>query len=274
MQTGVFFVSTPIGNLNDISIRAKQVLEKVDCILCEDTRVSSKLLSHLGIKARLEIYNDHNAQTMVSKVITSIKDDRKTYALISDAGTPMISDPGYKLVNACIANEVGYTVIPGSCAAIAALTLSGLPSNRFLLAGFVNRRQFSELAHIDATLIFFESPQRLTRSLNDMVEYFNDRVVAVVREITKIHEESIRGSLVSLISHFTSEPPRGEFVIVVAPPDNANGDSRLAELSPLVDQLIDMVPIKLLSTILSKNAKISRSVAYRYLSNYVKDREK
>ncbi|MDR1332970.1 MAG: 16S rRNA (cytidine(1402)-2'-O)-methyltransferase [Holosporales bacterium] len=265
MQTYVNIISTPIGNLKDITLRAIETLQSVDVILCEDTRVSHKLLAHYGIQKQLMIYNDQTAKSAIPKIVRSIKTDGKRYGLISDAGTPLISDPGYRLVTACIENEIGYTVIPGASSVLSALILSGLPSDRFLFAGFADIKKFHQLTNVDASIVFFESPRRLLATLHQMEKQFPTREVAVVREITKIHEEVVRGSFSTVIEHFESHPPRGEFVILLSPPKQQSPQSELAELAPLIRELAGKISRKDLSEILSSYTKIGRSKVYRYL---------
>ena len=263
-----FFVSTPIGNLQDISIRAIEILKNVDIVLCEDTRISTRLFQKFDIKTPLMVYNDHNAVQTISKVIDLMLHQNKVFALISDAGTPLISDPGYKLVNACIKNNLSYTVIPGASAAISALILSGLPSNKFLFAGFVDITKFSDLAKVNATLIFYEAPNRILNTLCQMREIFKNRTIAVVKEITKIHETTIRGQFSDVIAYFTTNPAKGEFVILLSPPSISEID-KLNELNPLIAMLINKISKKDLSNILAKYSGISKNMLYNYLmENY------
>ncbi|MBL6625636.1 MAG: 16S rRNA (cytidine(1402)-2'-O)-methyltransferase [Alphaproteobacteria bacterium] len=217
-------VATPIGNLGDFSPRAAEVLAAADIIACEDTRVTKKLLRLTGtpISGKIVAYHDHNGKKMRPYLIERIsKGDH--VALVSDAGTPLISDPGYKLVAACRGLGLRVTTTPGPSAAIAALTISGLPSDRFLFAGFVptaqkaREKQFAELASLSATSIWFDTPSRLARSLSDMASVFGNRQACVAREITKLHEEALHGSLGELTADLQAKPPmKGEVVIVVA----------------------------------------------------------
>lgn len=268
MQLLVYIVSTPIGNLNDISNRAIETLQFVDYTLCEDTRVSIKLFQSLGIKSNLMVYNDHNALTIIPKVIDLAKSG-KTFALISDAGTPLVSDPGFKLINACIENNIPYTVIPGASAVISALVLSGLPSDRFMFVGFADPAKFQEVSKINSTLIFFESPNRIVKTLHIMKDSFKNRTVAVVREITKIHEETIRGNFDFVIRHFETNEPRGEFVILLSPPETSDSE-KITKLYPLIEELHDKIPTKELSRVLSKYSGVSKNVLYDTILNYLK----
>ena len=217
-------VATPIGNLGDFSPRAAKVLTAADIIACEDTRVTKKLLRLTGtsISGKIVAYHDHNGEKMRPYLIERISQGDHV-ALVSDAGTPLISDPGYKLVAACRDHGLCVTTTPGPSAAIAALTISGLPSDRFLFAGFVptaqkaREKQFAELASLSATSIWFDTPSRLARSLSDMASVFGNRQACVAREITKLHEEALHGSLGDLTADLQAKPPmKGEVVIVVA----------------------------------------------------------
>lgn len=217
-------VATPIGNLGDFSPRAAKVLAAADIIACEDTRVTKKLLRLTGtsISGKIVAYHDHNGEKMRPYLIERISQGDHV-ALVSDAGTPLISDPGYKLVAACRGLGLRVTTTPGPSAAIAALTISGLPSDRFLFAGFVptaqkaREKQFAELASLSATSIWFDTPSRLARSLSDMASVFGNRQACVAREITKLHEEALHGSLGDLTADLQAKPPmKGEVVIVVA----------------------------------------------------------
>ncbi|MDA8231165.1 MAG: 16S rRNA (cytidine(1402)-2'-O)-methyltransferase [Magnetospirillum sp.] len=221
---GLYLVATPIGNLGDITRRAEAVLRQADLIACEDTRVTGKLLTLLGLSGRLTPYHEHNADTAGPALVARIREGA-VVALVSDAGTPLVSDPGSRLVRACRAEGLRVTAVPGPSAVLTALQLSGLPADRFLFAGFLparaaQRRQTArELAGVPATLIFFESPNRLAESLADLAAVLGDREAAVARELTKLHEEVVRGDLVALAERYGAEgPPRGEVVVVVGPP--------------------------------------------------------
>lgn len=222
VEAGLYIIATPIGNMGDITERALNTLRQADAIACEDTRVSQKLLSRHGIKSKLIVYNDHSDDKS-RHYILELLEQGKVIALISDAGTPLISDPGYKLVREAQDKGLPVTSLPGPCSAIAAITLSGLPSNRFLFEGFLPPRSVARskallaLKAIPATLVFFEAPHRLQETLVDMQEVLGNREVAVIREITKLYEEVKRDTLANLIAYYT-EAPRGEIVIVVAPP--------------------------------------------------------
>ncbi len=237
LSPGLYIVGTPIGNLSDITKRAADVLARVDAIAAEDTRVARRLLSALGIGApRLIRYDDHAGDADRARLIEMLQHG-KTVALVSDAGMPLVADPGLKLVQATQAAGLKVTVVPGPSAAVAALALSGLPSDRFLFQGFLpakdgaRRRALSELAAIPATLVVFEAPQRLAATLEAMAEVLGERDAAVTREITKLFEEVKRGRLRDLAAAYAAaDPPKGEIVIVVGPPETTAdaGEAQLA----------------------------------------------
>ena len=217
-------VATPIGNLRDISLRALDVLASADLIVCEDTRVTRRLLSRYAITTKTLSYNDHNAPRVLPSLMERLNHG-ESLALVSDAGTPLISDPGYRLVEAAAAGDIAVFPIPGANAALAGLVASGLPTDAFFFAGFLpprqaaRRKRLAELATIPGSLVFYESPGRLAATLADLREVLGERHGAVAREITKLYEEVIRGSLVYLADHFgAQDAPRGEIVVVVSPP--------------------------------------------------------
>ena len=232
---GLYIIATPIGNLKDITLRALDVLAAMDLILCEDTRVSGKLLSHYGIRKPTLSYNDHNGEERRPSVMQALEQGQRV-ALISDAGTPLISDPGYKLVKEVQERGFYVTTLPGASSVMAALCLSGLPTDRFFFGGFLSpkqeacRKELQQLALVPATLVFFESARRLQDTLTLMHEVLGDRDVAVVREISKLFEESRRDTLSQLVRHYGEQgDPKGEVVIVVGPPLAANETSESIE---------------------------------------------
>ena len=214
----LFVIATPIGNLNDISPRALEALRSVDLIACEDTRHSSKLLNHFGIRKPLESYHDFNEEKKAQQLLSRIREGLNV-ALVSDAGTPAVSDPGYRLVRACRENGINVVAIPGPNAAMTALSASGIPSDEFLFVGFLpaksaaRREKLESLHGISATLIFYEAPHRIDETLQDMVEVLGDREACLARELTKIHEEYVFGKLSEIIPKVTR---LGEFVIIVS----------------------------------------------------------
>lgn len=231
LAPGLYIVATPIGNLADIGLRALCVLARADHICCEDTRHSLKLLSNYGIRARLSAYHEHNAPRVRPKILGWLGEG-KTVALISDAGTPLIADPGYRLVRA--AAEAGHTVhaVPGPCAAIAALSSSGMPTDQFFFAGFLpaketaRRKRLEEVAAIPATLIFYETAQRLSAALADFAKIMAGREVAIARELTKRFEETVRGALP--FDEPLLHEMKGEIVILVGPPQKHAGADETA----------------------------------------------
>lgn len=215
-------VSTPIGNLGDLSPRAREALAGADLVACEDTRHTGLLLSRLGVKARLVSYHEHNERARVPALLAALADG-KTVALVSDAGTPLVSDPGFVLVRAAVEQGAAVEAVPGPSALLAALVVSGLPPLPFTFAGFApqklgKRRTFlARLAALEHTVVFYESPHRLGASLADAAAAFGDRQAIVARELTKLHEEVRRGTLTELAAAFADEKPRGEIVVVVGP---------------------------------------------------------
>lgn len=235
---GLYVVATPIGNAADLSPRARAVLAAADVVACEDTRVTAKLLAIHGFSASLVAYHEYNARRMRPVLIKRLEEG-ETVALVSDAGTPLVSDPGYKLVREAISLGLPVTAVPGPSAPLAALVVSGLPSDRFLFAGFLpprptaRRQALADIASLKATLIFLEAKQRLAATLTDMAEVLGPRPAAVARELTKLFEEVRRGPLPELARHFAEAgPPRGEVTIVVGPPEETvdNEAGRQAEL--------------------------------------------
>jgi 16S rRNA (cytidine1402-2'-O)-methyltransferase len=223
-RPGLYLVATPIGNLSDISLRALEVLAGVDMIACEDTRVSRKLIEHYGITTPLTPYHEHNAEQARPKLLARLA-EHQSVALISDAGTPLISDPGYKLVREAQSAGFAVTAIPGASAILTALCVAGLPTDRFFFEGFLPSKQvarqkrIADIAAIPATLVFYESGSRLTATLADLAALLGTRQAAVCRELTKLHEEVRRAPLDTLAKEYAiGAELRGEFVIVVAPP--------------------------------------------------------
>lgn len=226
LSPGLHIVATPIGNLGDLSPRAGATLANADLILAEDTRVTAKLLQHIGAKVPMRRYDDHSSDEERERILTRLQNE--AVALVSDAGTPLISDPGYKLVRAARAAGAAVHTLPGPSAAIAALTLAGLPTDRFLFAGFLPAKAkartdtIAELKAIRATLLFYENGARLADGLSALASELGAREAAVVREISKLHEECVSGSLPELAERFSTIPaPKGEIVIVVGPPGEA-----------------------------------------------------
>ena len=222
MSAMLYLVPTPIGNLGDISVRCRETLENADFIAAEDTRVTLKLLNHLGIKKNLVSYYEHNKATQGSRIVERILAG-ETCALVSDAGSPAISDPGEDLVKQCAAAGIPVCAIPGPCAAITALSISGQATGRFCFEGFLSTAKKSRREHLDAlkkeqrTMIFYEAPHKLLTTLTDLREVFGgDRPISLCRELTKLHEEVVRTTLAEAVTRYTETPPKGEFVLIVA----------------------------------------------------------
>lgn len=235
LAPGLYLVATPIGNLSDISLRALSVLARTPLIAAEDTRHSKKLLSHFGIETPLTPYHEHNAERERPKLLARLRQGYAV-ALISDAGTPLVSDPGYKLVREALDEGLMVTSIPGPSAALAALTSAGLPTDTFLFAGFLppksgqRQARLTQLKDVPATLILFETPPRLAKALADMAEVLGARDAVIARELTKLHETVLRGTLETLAQQVANEPPKGEVVVVIAPPraeDTEISDDRI-----------------------------------------------
>ena len=217
----LYIISTPIGNLEDTSSRSKRILSEVDIIAAEDTRITGKLLKHYKIKNKLICYNDVNENTKYHYIL-ELLDNNNNVALVSDAGTPCISDPGYRIVNSAIKNNINVISVPGPCSAISALSISGLPSDKFFFEGFLPKKKgFNKridfLKKIDATIIIFESPKRIIKTLNKILDLMGDRVVSICKEITKMHETTFFGNISDVLSVLNKKDSiKGEFVIMIA----------------------------------------------------------
>lgn len=233
LQPGLYIVATPIGNLGDLSRRASAILCGVAAVACEDTRVTGKLMQHLGVKQKLIRYDDHASDATRDHLLAMAT--TQAVALVSDAGTPLVSDPGYKLVRAARERGIAVSSIPGPSAPIVALSLSGLPSDRFLFAGFLpskdkaRRAVLEELGAVQTTLVFFETAPRLLVSLAAINECLPGREIAVARELTKMFEECRSGSVDALAAHYTAHPPKGEIVLMIAPPGAIEPNAEEAE---------------------------------------------
>ncbi|MFH6603196.1 16S rRNA (cytidine(1402)-2'-O)-methyltransferase [Maribacter algicola] len=217
----LYLVPTPIGNLEDVTLRAMRILKEVDIILAEDTRTTGKLLQHFQIKTPMQSHHMHNEHKTVDGLVNRIKQG-ETIALVSDAGTPAISDPGFLMVRACVENDIEVDCLPGATAFVPALVNSGLPSDKFVFEGFLpikkgRQTRLKSLADETRTIVFYESPHKLLKTLANFVEYFGaDRQISVSRELTKMYEETIRGTVSEVLKYYTDKPPKGEIVIVVA----------------------------------------------------------
>lgn len=264
LAPGLYIVATPIGNLGDITLRAVDVLRSSAMVACEDTRVTGKLLKHLGIKARLQRLDDHASPEVRARLIELARSE--PVALVSDAGTPLISDPGYRLVREARAARVTVTTIPGPCAAIAGIAIAGLPSDRFLFAGFLpvkdkaRRETLEGLADVAATLVFYETAPRIERSLLAIAELWPEREVAVARELTKLHEECRAGTASHLAAHYAAHPAKGEIVLLIGPP--AQAEAPVADSDVLLRAALAEAGPGKAAGIVAKATGIDRSVLY------------
>lgn len=270
LKSGLYIVATPIGNLGDITLRALHTLQQSTLIACEDTRVSAKLLNAHGIRKPLLSYHDHNADHVRPKLIQKLKEG-ETVALISDAGTPLINDPGYKLVQACRAEGIYVTTLPGPSSVLSALILSGFPTDQFFFAGFVNKKSFASLSLCPSTLIFFESAKRLLSTLQEMASAFENRTVAVVREITKLFEETRQGTFAELIQIYTEQGlPKGEVVLVLSPPLVSAVDNT-QEMRTLLLQALETHSLKDACTLVAGSLGLPKKEVYQYALSLKKD---
>ncbi len=228
----LYLVATPIGNLEDISLRALRVLKEADLIACEDTRQTLKLLTHYGIRKPLESYHEHNEMTRAPELVIELEQGAQI-ALVSDAGTPVLSDPGHHLISLCLRHGIRVVPIPGASALVAALAASGMSTEEFIFLGFLparagERRQALHGLEDEArTLVFYEAPHRLVETLEDALEILGDRPAAVAREVTKIHEEFLRGRLEELLARLRKKPPRGEITLLIGPDEGKGAHAEM-----------------------------------------------
>jgi len=265
LPPGLYIVATPIGNLGDLTARAAETLCRVDRILAEDKRVTAKLLAHIGATAPMTAFHDHSDDALRDRILAELP--VKAIALVSDAGTPLISDPGYKLVRAARAAGAAVNTLPGPCAAIAALTLAGLPTDRFLFLGFLSAKAraraeaIAEVGSVRASLVLYESGPRLGDTLAALADQLGPREAAVIREISKLHEECATGSLADLSQRYANAPPKGEIVIVVAPP-LAQTEASDDEIDTALDQALALLSPSRAAAEVAILLNISRKRAY------------
>jgi len=264
---GLYIVSTPIGNLRDITLRALDILGGVEEVLAEDTRVASKLLSAYAIKARLSPYHDHNGAERRPVLLKRLEAGGRI-ALICDAGTPLVSDPGWKLVHEALEHGIRVYPVPGASALLAGLVASGLPSDRFLFAGFLppksgaRRTGIESLKQVPATLVFYESGPRLAEALADLAAVLGNRDAAVARELTKLFEETRRGSLAQLAAHYQAAgPPRGEIVLLVGPPKNAAATA--ADIDSALRVALNEMPTKAAASAVAEALGLAKREVYQ-----------
>jgi 16S rRNA (cytidine1402-2'-O)-methyltransferase len=266
MTAGLYIVATPIGNLGDLSPRAADILQAADVIACEDTRVTGKLVRRYGIDTPMVPYHDHSSPAARAGIITRLESG-KTVALVSDAGTPLISDPGYRLVRDAVDAGIYITAAPGPSSPMMALVLSGLPTDRFLFAGYLppkdkaRRDVLAEVAPLRATLVFLESPKRLAASVAAMADVLGDRSAAVAREMTKLHEEVRRGSLCDLAEIYANmAAPKGEAVVVIGPPDDTTNVP--VDLDAMLCEALDGMSVRDAAATVAVATGIARKEVY------------
>jgi 16S rRNA (cytidine1402-2'-O)-methyltransferase len=268
LAPGLYVTATPIGHARDVTLRALEALSACDLIAAEDTRVTAKLLAIYGIAKPMTAYNDHNGERERPRLLAKLREGKRI-VLVSDAGTPLVSDPGFKLVRAALADGIAVHALPGASAPLVALTLSGLPTDRFLFAGFLpskrgERRSTLEALKLNtATLIFFESAQRLSESLADMAEIFGDRPACVARELTKLHEEVRRGSLCEIAAQYAAQQNqalRGEITLVVG--GAAGGETDFTKLDRLIHAALEFMPVRAASDLLAEALDLPRRAVY------------
>lgn len=273
----LYLVATPIGNLEDISLRALRILKEVDQIACEDTRHTLKLLNHYDIHKPLVSYHEHNELTRSPELVLAMEQGSNV-ALVSDAGVPLVSDPGYRLVTLAIRHRIPVVPIPGACALLAALSASGLPSQEFLFVGFLparsgeRQRALERLRIEDRTLILYEAPHRVAETAVDALAILGDRPACLAREVTKLHEEFFRGKLSDLVGKLEAHPPKGEITFLIGPPDSAVSGASLntsQSLAARVDELVHQAKLdrKEALKLAAKERGIPKRDAYRQLLN-------
>lgn len=268
LPAGLYLVATPIGNLGDITIRALQTLAAADVIYCEDTRVSVRLLDRYGIRNALRTYHEHNAAKARPEIIAALQEG-KSVALISDAGTPMISDPGYKLVEACAAEGLAVTALPGACALLTGLQLSALPTDAFSFLGFLPEKSSQRIKQLERfkshpiTAIFYESPYRILDTLMDIAATLGDRKIAVTRELTKLHEEVLRGTARELHATFAARPSiKGEFAIVIAPAPAEDPVTDEAAIEQAISTALETMPASKAASSVAKALALTKDDIY------------
>jgi 16S rRNA (cytidine1402-2'-O)-methyltransferase len=271
----LYIVATPIGNLEDITLRALRILKEVDLIACEDTRHTQKLLNHYSIDKKLVSYHEHNEMTRSPELLIQLEQGAKV-ALVSDAGMPLVSDPGYRLVTLCVRHKILVVPVPGPSAMLAALAAAGLPNEEFLFVGFLpqrsgeRRRMLERLRIEERTMIFYEAPHRVAESIADAQEILGDRMACIAREVTKLHEEFLRGKLSQLAESLAKRPARGEITLVVGPPDSSASTGQAdssQSLSDRVEELIRQAKLdrKEALKLAAKERGLSRRAAYDQL---------
>ena len=268
LAPGLYVVATPIGNMGDMTVRGLSTLAAAEIVLCEDTRTSGKLMERYAIRTKLWSYHEHNAEKVRPEILARLQQGA-TIALISDAGMPLVSDPGYRLVKEAAELGIPVTACPGASAVLTGLALSGLPTDRFLFAGFVPQKQgernrlFADFAKLKATLIFFESPHRVVETLNDLAAALPGRHVAVTRELTKLHEEVLRGTPEDIAVELAARPSvKGEITLLVGPPEGEEKVSE-AELESAITEALMKMPASKAASEVAKHFNLGRSDVYQ-----------
>lgn len=265
---GLYITATPIGHLGDVTLRALATMAAVDVLLCEDTRTTGKLLERYAIRTRLMPYHEHNA-TRVRPAILKALGDGQAYALVSDAGMPLVSDPGYRLVGDCVEHGIPVTAVPGASAVLTALALSALPTDRFIFVGFLptkpgeRKKLLAEFASMKSTLVAFESPHRIVDALLDLVSTLGNRRVAVTRELTKLHEEVLRGTALEVHDILKARPSvKGEITVVIAPPDQSAATASAEDIESAIGQALQSMPAAKAASEIAKRFDVAKKDVY------------
>ena len=265
---GLYVTATPIGHLSDVTLRALATMAAVDILLCEDTRTTAKLLERYGIRTKLMPYHEHNAAKVRPAILKALSEGQ-SFALVSDAGMPLVSDPGYRLVVDCVAQAIPVTAIPGASAVLTALALSGLPTDRFAFLGFLPARSgerkklLAEFMNVKATLIAFESPHRIVDALADVAGVMNNARIAVTRELTKLHEEVLRGTALEIHEILSARPSvKGEITLVIAPPEQNTLQASDEEIEFAIDAALQSMPAAKAAADIAKRFDLARKDIY------------
>ncbi|MBU92114.1 MAG: 16S rRNA (cytidine(1402)-2'-O)-methyltransferase [Rhodobiaceae bacterium] len=264
---GLYLVSTPIGNLEDISHRAVRILNSVDMIYCEDTRVSKKLLNHYQIKKQLFVYNDFSGEISRNEILSILMDD-KAVALISDAGTPLISDPGYKLVKLCKQKKIPIYTIPGPSALTSSVVVSGLPTDKIYFLGFLpgtaskRKNELQKIKKLDATVVIFESAKKIYKTLNEIQNYFGDIEIVITRELTKIFEEVITNKISNILSEINNKSVKGEMVILFNTSELITNNLDITEVENDIRKLINDLPVKQIANMIHMKYDLPKKMVY------------
>jgi 16S rRNA (cytidine1402-2'-O)-methyltransferase len=268
LAPGLYLTATPIGHLGDVTLRALSTMAAVDILLCEDTRTTAKLLERYGIRTRLMAYHEHNAAKVRPAILRALGEGQ-AIALVSDAGMPLVSDPGYRLVADCVANEIPVTAVPGASAVLTALALSGLPTDRFAFLGFLptksgeRKKLLAEFVSVKSTLIAFESPHRIVDALADVASTLGDRRIAVTRELTKLHEEVLRGTAIEVHDILSTRPSvKGEITLVIAPPEQNALRASDEDIQAAIEEALKSMPAAKAASDVAKRFNLAKKDVY------------